>query len=132
MTPISRSTLHFWWRHARTCDQVINVSVAVVVAAAQSAIMVVRSAGITSIRRNLFHQQLHFFWRGIAHNFAFASTIDIVSVLIKHGLLVFVSGANWMNSNRMRVRAHTGDENIFREANIGMVQMADDQTIERL
>ena len=132
MTPISGSALHFWWRHARAPDQVINVGVAIVVAAAQSAIVVVRSAGITGIRGNFLHQQLYFLWCGIAHHFAFSSTIDVVSVLIEHGLFVSVSGADWMNSDRTRIRSHAGNENIFREAYVGMVQVADDQNVERL
>src|SRR5215467_419883 len=132
MTPISRSALHFWWRHAGVLDQVIGVGVAVVVAAAQSAVMVVRSAGITGIRGNFLHQQLYFLWCGIAHHFAFSSTIDVVSVLIEHGLFVSVSGANWMNSDRTRIRSHAGNENIFREAYVRMMQMADDKSVERL
>src|SRR5215471_1212156 len=132
MTPISGSALHFWWRHARAPDQVIGVGVAVVVAAAQGAIVVVRSAGITSICRNLIYQQLHFLRSCIPHSFAFTSTINIVSVLIEHGLFVSVSGADWMDADRARVRSHAGNENIFREAYVGMVQMADDQNVERL
>ena len=123
---ISGSAAHGWRSHAGATDQVVHITIAVVIAAAQYAIVVVPAAGITCICRNFLCQLLHFFRGRIRNSFAVTSA---VSVLIGNGSLVPVSGLDRVNSHCANRSPQARNKKIRTKVYIGMMEVMNNQAI---
>src|SRR5215470_19006552 len=127
MMAISGSAAHGWRSHAGATDQVVHITIAVVIAAAHYPIVVVLAAGITRICRDFLRQFFHFFQRRILDDFAAASP---VSVLIGDGSLVPVPRRDWVNSHGAYRCSQAGNKKIRAKAYIRMMDVMNNQPIQ--
>lgn len=130
MVAVAGSALHFRRRHPCFLDQIVDITIAVVVTAAQSAIVIVLSAGVTGVCGNFLDKPLDLLRRCVLHNFAIASIVQVIGALVQHWLLVIVCGLNRMDSHGAHKALRSGNQDIVCKADIRVVQMADEQPVQ--
>ena len=130
MPAIARRSSHRGRLHSCTDDQVVNIGVAIVVAAGQHVIVVIVSTRIAHACGNFVDQALKFFFGHIFDRFALASNYQSICNLVRQRLFVLIRWTNWMNADSPESNGGAGDDDLSRKIYVGMVYVANTELIQ--